>query len=80
MVRFKAKPKQFRAVVLTLLASVVVLILLVLATVFTPLLAVENIRVTGVSKVSQKAIEQAVKSQIGVPLPLLQIPICLANF
>ena len=71
VIRFKAKPKQFRAVVLTLLASVVVLILLVLATVFTPLLAVENIRVTGVSKVSQKAIEQAVKSQIGVPLPLV---------
>ena len=45
--------------------------LLVLATVFTPLLAVENIRVTGVSKVSKKSVEQAVKSQLGVPLPLV---------
>lgn len=71
VLRFKAKPKQFRAVLLTLLASLVALILLVLAAVFTPLLSVENIRVTGVSKASQKAIEQAVKSQLGVPLPLV---------
>jgi len=71
VVRFKGKPKQFRAVLLALLGSLVALILLVLATIFTPILSVENIRVTGVSKVSQKAIEKAVASQIGVPLPLV---------
>ena len=71
VVRFKAKPKQLRTVMLTLLASLVALILLVLATIFTPILSVEKIRVTGVSKGSQKAIEQAVKSQVGVPLPLV---------
>lgn len=71
VVRFKAKPKQFRVIALSLLASLLALVLLVLATVFTPLLAVENIRVTGVSKVSKKAVEQAVKSQLGVPLPLV---------
>lgn len=71
VIRFKGKPKQFRAVLLALLASLVALILLVLATIFTPILSVENIRVTGVSKVSQKAIEKAVESQIGVPLPLV---------
>jgi cell division protein FtsQ len=71
VVRFKAKPKQFRMIALSLLASLLALVLLVLATVFTPLLAVENIRVTGVSKVSKKAVEQAVKSQLGVPLPLV---------
>jgi cell division protein FtsQ len=71
VVRFKDKPKQFRVIALSLLASLLALVLLVLATVFTPLLAVENIRVTGVSKVSKKAVEQAVKSQLGVPLPLV---------
>ena len=71
VVRFKAKPKQFRVIALSLLASLLALVLLVLATVFTPLLAVENIRVTGVSKVSKKAVEKAVKSQLGVPLPLV---------
>jgi cell division protein FtsQ len=71
VVRFKAKPKQFRMIALSLLSSLLALVLLVLATVFTPLLAVENIRVTGVSKVSKKAVEQAVKSQLGVPLPLV---------
>ena len=71
VVRFKAKPKQIRVIALSLLASLLALVLLVLATVFTPLLAVENIRVTGVSKVSKKAVEQAVKSQLGVPLPLV---------
>ena len=71
VVRFRSKPKQFRIIALSLLASLLALVLLVLAAVFTPLLAVENIRVTGVSKVSKKAIEQAVKSQLGVPLPLV---------
>lgn len=71
VVRFRAKPKPFRQVALALLASFVALVLLVLATIFTPILAVENIRVSGVSKVSKKAVEQAVKSQLGVPLPLV---------
>ena len=55
----------------SLLGSFVALVLLVLATVFTPLLAVEDIRVSGVSKISEKAVAKAVKSQIGVPLPLV---------
>lgn len=71
VLRFKPKSRQVRAVLFSLLASLVALILLVLATIFTPILSVETIRVTGASKVSQKAIEQAVKSQIGVPLPLV---------
>lgn len=71
VIQFRTKPKQFRIVALTLLAAVVALVLLVMATVFTPLLAVENIKVSGVSKISQKAIEKAVRSQLGTPLPLV---------
>lgn len=71
VVKFRRKPKQFRAVLLTLLSSVIGLFLLVLSTFFTPLLAVENIRVTGISKVSQKAVAEAVSNQIGVPLPMV---------
>jgi cell division protein FtsQ len=55
----------------SLLGSLLALVLLVLATVFTPLLAVEDIRVSGVSKISEKAVVKAVNSQIGVPLPLV---------
>ena len=71
VVRFRAKPKQFRIVMFSLLGSLLALVLLVLATVFTPLLAVEDIRVSGVSKISEKAVVKAVNSQIGVPLPLV---------
>ncbi len=71
VVRFRSKSRQWRAVALALLASLVALVLLVLSTIFTPLLAVEKIRVTGVSKVSQQAIEKAVASQVGVPLPMV---------
>ena len=71
VIRFRAKPKQFRIVMFSLLGSFVALLLLVLATAFTPLLAVENIRVSGISKISQKAVEKAVSSQIGVPVPLV---------
>jgi len=71
VVRFRSKPKQFRIVMFSLLGSLLALVLLVLATVFTPLLAVEDIRVSGVSKISEKAVVKAVNSQIGVPLPLV---------
>lgn len=45
------------------------LILLVLATIFTPLLAVEKIEVTGISRLKEKSIVNALISQIGKPLP-----------
>jgi cell division protein FtsQ len=46
-------------------------LLLVLATLFTPLLAVEKIRITGLNKVSLKQVTKAVADQIGKPLPLV---------
>ena len=71
IVRFKARPKQTKAIVLTALGSLVALIVLVLATIFTPLLAVENIKITGLQKIDEKKVAAAVKSQIGIPLALV---------
>lgn len=71
IVRFKARPKQTKAIVLTALGSLVALIVLVLATIFTPLLAVENIKISGLQKIDEKKVAAAVKSQIGIPLALV---------
>lgn len=68
---FKTKSRQTRIVTLTLLSAFVALLLLVLATVFTPLLAVEKIRITGLNKVSIKEVAKAVSAQKGIPLPLV---------
>lgn len=69
--RFRGKSRQTKAIVLTALSSLVALILLVLATIFTPLLAVENIKITGLQKIDEKKVAAAVKSQIGIPLALV---------
>lgn len=45
------------------------LLLLVLATYVTPLLAVEKIEVAGINRLKEKSIVNALKSQIGKPLP-----------
>ncbi|MBP6043283.1 MAG: FtsQ-type POTRA domain-containing protein [Rhodoluna sp.] len=71
VVRFRGKSRQAKAIVLTALGSLVALILLVLATIFTPLLAVENIKITGLQKIDEKKVAAAVKSQIGIPLALV---------
>lgn len=47
------------------------LLLLVLATIFTPLLAVEKIEVTGISRLKEKSIVNALISQVGKPLPTI---------
>lgn len=71
VIAFKARPREARIVAISLLASVGALLLLVLATVFTPLLAVEKIRISGVVNISQAQIDKAVANQIGTPLPLV---------
>ena len=45
------------------------LLLLVLATIFTPLLAVQKIEVTGITRLKEKSIVNALISQMGKPLP-----------
>lgn len=69
--RFRGQSRQRRVIGLTLLSSLIALVLLVLATLVTPMLAVEKIRLTGLSKVSEKSVLAAVKSNIGKPLALV---------
>ncbi|MEN9749315.1 MAG: hypothetical protein RL149_393, partial [Actinomycetota bacterium] len=68
---FQSKSRNTKVVVLTFLSAFIILLLLVLATLFTPLLAVEKIRITGLNKVSLKQVTKAVADQIGKPLPLV---------
>ena len=69
--RFQSQSRQTKIIAITALSSILALLLLVLATIFTPLLAVEKIRITGLSKVSLKQVEAAVKPQLGIPLALV---------
>ena len=69
--RFQSQSRQTKIIAITALSSILALLLLVLATIFTPLLAVEKIRITGISKVSLKQVETAVKPQLGIPLALV---------
>ena len=69
--RFTAASRSRRAIILTLLGSFVALILVVVATLTTPLIAVEKIRITGLHAVSQKQVRKALRDQLGVPLSLI---------
>lgn len=69
--RFTTISRRRRATLLTLAISMGSLILLVLATIFTPLLAVEKIQVTGITRLKEKSIINALQNQIGKPLPLV---------
>jgi cell division protein FtsQ len=51
--------------------SLVGLVLLVLATMFTPLLSIDKITVTGTSKVSNKQVLAILKNRIGTSLPMI---------
>jgi cell division protein FtsQ len=69
--RFQGQSRQKKVIGLTLLSSFVILVLLVLATLVTPMLAVEKIRISGLHKVSEKSVLSAVKSNLGKPLALV---------
>jgi cell division protein FtsQ len=69
--RFTAKSRQRKTLLLIVISSFGALLLLVLATIFTPLLAVEKIEVGGVKRLKDKSIINALTSQMGKPLPLI---------
>lgn len=69
--RFTAQSRQRKAIAWTLIASFGSLLLLVLAAMFTPMLAVEKIEVGGITRLKEKSIVNALVSQIGKPLPLV---------
>lgn len=63
--------RRKKAIAWTLVASFGSLILLVLAAVFTPLLAVEKIEVDGINRLKEKSIVNSLQNQLGKPLPLV---------
>ena len=66
------KESRVRKVFLRSVAfSLVGLVLLVLATMFTPLLSIDKITVTGTSKVSNQKVLAILKDRIGSPLPMI---------
>ena len=69
--RFTAKSRQRKTLLIIVISSFGALLLLVLATIFTPLLAVEKIEVGGVKRLKDKSIINALTSQMGKPLPLV---------
>jgi cell division protein FtsQ len=69
LAKFGGASKVKRTVILSSLGAFLVLIALVLAAVFSPMMAVERISVRGEKLVSEKQIKAALKSQIGKPLP-----------
>lgn len=69
--RFTVVSRRRKAVFLTLGISTGSLVLLVLATIFTPLLAVEKIEVGGLTRLKEKSIVNALQSEIGKPLTMI---------
>lgn len=69
--RFQGASRQRRVILIALVSSFAALVLLVLATLVTPMLAVEKIKLTGLNKVSEKSVLAAVKSNLGKPLALV---------
>lgn len=69
--RFVAASRRRRIVSLSVLGSFGLLFLLILATMFTPLLAVEKLEVTGTKRINEKTVLKALEKQIGVPLPMV---------
>jgi cell division protein FtsQ len=72
-----------RGIIYTSLGSVLVLIALVLATIFTPMMAIDKIEIVGLHRLKQATVYNAVKSLEGTPLTLVdegQIQKRLAGF
>lgn len=67
--RFSGYSRTRRVVSLSIVSALSALILLVLACVFTPIIAVQKITVTGLNRVDEKQVMAQLKSQIGLPLP-----------
>jgi cell division protein FtsQ len=55
----------------SILGAIIALVLFVLSTMFTPILAVNKISITGLEKVPEKQIQAALKDYIGKPLPMI---------
>jgi len=69
--RFVSATRRRRIIALSVTGSFGLLAMLILATMFTPLLAVEKLEVTGTKRINDKTVLKALEKQIGVPLPMV---------
>ena len=69
--RFRQESRFGKIFLRSLIASVCALVLFVLATMFTPILAIDQIKVVGNSRVSTKEISNALKHRLGGSLTLI---------
>ena len=69
--RFTAYSRKRRITLLTMAASFGSLTLLVIATLVTPIMAVQSIQVEGIKLLKEDSVINALKNQIGKPLPLV---------
>ena len=69
--RFTRESQVKKIFLRSILASVLALFLLVLATMFTPIMAINKISITGADKVPENQIQAVLKKYIGTPLPMI---------
>ena len=69
--RFTVRQRRRRAMWFGVAASVVLLVLGTLGAAYSPLFAVERIRVVGAQQLDAAAVEAALAGQLGTPLPLV---------
>lgn len=69
--RFTAYSRRRRITLLTIAASFGSLTVLVIATLVTPIMAVQSIQVEGIKLLKEDSVINALKNQIGKPLPLV---------
>ena len=69
--KFKRESRTKKIFLRSLLGAVVALVLFVVSTMFTPLLSIDEISVSGNDKVSEKAILKELKPLLGSPLPMV---------
>ena len=69
--RFTGRQRRRRALWLGGAASVVLLVLVTLGAAYSPLFAVEQIRIVGGNELDAAAVEAALSDQLGTPLPLV---------
>lgn len=69
--RFTLASRKRRVITFTAIGSLLSLFLLLLATWFTPLLAIEKIQITGLQRLKEKSVMSAVANLKGTPLTLL---------
>jgi cell division protein FtsQ len=67
--RFTVRARRRRAVWIGVAASLLLLVLGSLGAAYSPLFAVENIRVVGAEQLDTAAVEAALSDQVGTPLP-----------